>query len=137
MPFNRRVNTPSIAMLLSNIPALVGNVSTVGGSLKKKGEEYSPCGCKRRSRCFHQKNKTEGENAEKLCEEYCLKTLPNAMLQIKVPRATPSNVKDREMFKRDEVAISRITSEAENVFSAQLHSIQIHLKRLKLTMGMY
>ena len=59
------------------------------------------------------------------------------MLQINVPRATPSNVKDREMFKRDEVAISLITSEAENVFSAQLHSIQIHLKRLKLTMRMY
>ena len=38
------------------------------------------------------------------------------MLQINVPRATPSNVKDREMFKRDEVAISLITSEAENVF---------------------
>ena len=50
---------------------------------------------------------------------------------------TPGNVKDREMFKRDEVAISLITSEEELFFSAKLHSIQVHLKRLKLTMGMY
>ena len=30
--------------------------------------------------------------------------------------ATPGNVKDREMFKRDEVAISLITSEEEILF---------------------
>ena len=29
--------------------------------------------------------------------KYCLKTLPNAVLQLKIPRATPNNVKDREI----------------------------------------
>ena len=90
-------------MLLSNIPALVGNMSTVGGSFKKKGEEYSPCVCKGKADVFTRRPRQRGG---KLCKEYSLNT------QINVPRATPSNVKDREMFKRDEVAISLITSEA-------------------------
>ena len=55
---------------------------------------------------FSRKSRQRGKTRKKLYKEYCLKTLPNAVLQIKVPRATPSNVKDREMFKRDEVAIS-------------------------------
>lgn len=53
---------------------------------------------KEEANVFTKRPKTEGEDAEKLFEEYCLKTLPNAVLQIKVPRATPSNVKDREIF---------------------------------------
>ena len=42
--------------------------------------------------------------------------MQNAVLQIKVPRATPGNLKDREILKRDEDAISLISSEEENYF---------------------
>ena len=103
--------------------------------LRKKGEEHSPCGREGKSRCFHQKTKTEGEDAEKLYKEYCLKTLPNAVLQIKVPRATPSNIKDREIFKRDEDAISLITSEEENDFFSPTSTNTSPPKKIKVDNG--
>ena len=63
---------------------------------------------------FIKRRRQRGEHAEKLYQEYCQKLMQNAVLQIKVPRATPGNVKDREIFKRDEDAISLITSEEKN-----------------------
>ena len=103
--------------------------------VKKKGEEHSPCGREGKIRCFYQKTKTGEEDAEKLYKDYCLKRLPNAVLQIKVPRATPSNVKDREIFKRDEDAISLITSEEENDFFGPTSTNTSPPKKVKVYNG--
>lgn len=64
--------------------------------LRKKGEEHSQCGKDSQSKCLDLKSKVEGEKAEEMYKEYCLKKLPTEVLKIKLPRPTPSNSAERK-----------------------------------------
>ena len=55
------------------------------------------------------------------------------MRQIEVPRATPGNIKDREIFKRDDDYI--ITSEEENDFFGPTSTNTSEPKQAKLDNG--
>lgn len=89
--------------------------------LRKKGEEHSPCGKDFRSKCLDLKSKVEGEKAEDMYKEYCLKKLPTEILQIKLPRPTPSNSEGRkkevqEKRKSEDELSLHLSSSKEDFF---------------------
>lgn len=67
------------------------------------------------------KSIVEGEKAEDMYKEYCLKKLPTEILQIKLPRPTPSNSEGRkkevqEKRKSEDELSLHLSSSEEDFF---------------------
>ena len=89
MPFNQRVYTPLIVMLLSNIPALV-NVSTVGGIKNKR--RTLPVWTRRKKQMISAENQDRGRRRGKTINRILSEDTAECRATDK-GRATPSQVK--------------------------------------------